>query len=409
MYITYWNPPKARQITFDEILAGVSNADVLKNYGDKTSTVTVCRNDLSERVRSITDIDEMINKLVDYNTRHADLESSDLSTHYRHFTIPKKSGGERPIDAPDSELKDALTELRDLLKSFMIASYHTSAHAYIEGRGILSAVKTHQRGHTFHKTNPTTGVSEKVTYENNWGVSFDFHGFFPSTNFRFMMGSLAQIYPFCLIMESQRGHEELKKAIKLCFLNDSLPQGTPISPWLTNVMMIPFDHLMTRKLTTGYKMKDGVTRYFTYTRYADDIDISCYLSFDPMEIQEVVKVALEFIHAPFTLNEKKTHYGNRHSSKNWILGLMWNQNNEVTVGWRNLKTFKSQIVYYIDSKRHGRNWDLEDVQKFNGKISYYKMVENDTIEYIIKKYNEKFGVDLMAMIKEDLRPKEGIM
>lgn len=409
MYITCWNPPKSRQITFDEILEGVVDVNSLMNYGDKTSTMTVCRNDLSQRLQSITNIKEMISKLKSYNEKYAELEASNLASHYRHFTIPKKSGGERPIDAPDQELKDALTELRLLLKSFMIADYHTAAHAYVENRGTLSAVKAHQMGHVRYKTDMTTGDRRKGTYLNNWGVSFDFHGFFPSTSFRFLMGQLSQIYPFALIMQDEEGKAELQKAIRMCFLNGGLPQGTPISPWLTNVMMIPFDHLINRKLTTGFKMKDGITRQFTYTRYADDIDISCHLSFDPMEMQDVIKAALEFIHAPFTLNEEKTHYGNRNSSENWMLGLMWNKDNEITVGWRNLKQFKAQIVYYIDAKKNGNGWELEDVQKFNGKISYYRMVEAEKIDYIIDHYNQKFDVNLMAMIKDDLRPKEGIV
>ena len=45
MYITYLNPPKTRQITFDEILAGVQNVEALHYGGSNTSTMTVCRND----------------------------------------------------------------------------------------------------------------------------------------------------------------------------------------------------------------------------------------------------------------------------------------------------------------------------------------------------------------------------
>lgn len=47
MYITYLNPPKTRQITFDEILAGVQNVEALHYGGSNTSTMTVCRNDLT--------------------------------------------------------------------------------------------------------------------------------------------------------------------------------------------------------------------------------------------------------------------------------------------------------------------------------------------------------------------------
>ena len=128
-----------------------------------------------------------------------------------------------------------------------------------------------------------------------------------------------------------------------------------------------------------------------------------------MEIQQIVIDTLNFFHAPFTLNETKTHYGNRHSSKNWCLGLMWNKDNQITVGWRNLKMFRSALTNYIDAKQHGRTWELEDLQKFNGKLNYYHMVEPEVIDELIRRYNAKFGTDIIAMLKEDLRPKEGIV
>lgn len=408
MYVTYWNPPKARQITFDEILAGVQNVEALHCGHSTTSTITVCRNDLTGKLKVITNIPEMISKLTEFNQKYAQLEASHLPAHYSHFEIPKKSGGWRPIDAPDKELSDALIELRELLRSFMIADYHTNAFAYMPGRCFLDAVRKHQAGHDKTEVDEETGVKKTINYQNHWAVKFDFHGFFPSTNIEFLLGSMSTIYPFALIMKDATGHSELVKALKLCFLNGGLPQGTPISPWLTNVMMIPFDHLITRKLCYGYKAKDGIEREFTYTRYADDILISCYHHFDPIEIQGIIIDALNYFHAPFTLNEEKTHYGNRHSSKNWCLGVMWNKDNQITVGWRNLKMFRSAMKNYIDAKKHGQTWELEDLQSFMGKLNYYHMVEPEVIDSLIHRYNERFHVDIIAMLKDDLRPKEGV-
>lgn len=407
MYITYWNPPKTRQISFEEVLAGVSDIGSLSRGGDDTSTMTICRENLTPKLEQITNVENMIDQLTAFNQKYAELEASNLSAHYYHFEIPKKSGGWRPIDAPDQELSDALSELQKILKSFMIADYHTNSFAYIPRRSFIDAVRKHQAGHVKTKEDPDTGEKKTVCYENNWAVKFDLHGFFPSTTPEFLKGMFSVVYPFALIMKYPRGYAELDKALNLCFLRGGLPQGTPISPWLTNVMMIPFDHLITRKLCYGYKMKDGIEREFTYTRYADDMMFSCYQSFNPMEIQDIVVDALDFIHAQFTLNAEKTHYGNRHSSKNWCLGLMWNKDNQITVGWRNLKNFRCAMTNYVDAKRRGQTWELEDLQKFMGKLNYYSMVEPEVIENLIDRYNKRFGVDLVAMLKDDLRPKEG--
>lgn len=405
MYVTYWNPPKMRQITFEEILMGVSNLNQMKLSGDETSTRTICVKDVPRRLLNLTDVPAMIQQLKEFNMKWTVLiNEQDLGVHYRHFSIPKRDGGWRPIDAPDTTLSDALIELRDLLKSFMIADYHTAAHAYIQNRSIITAVKAHVAGHPRTVVNQETGEVEVKAFPNNWKVSLDFHGFFPSTTPDFVFGMLSTIYPFNLIMRYSEGGEQLRMALRLAFLRGGLPQGTPMSPWLTNVMMIPFDHLMSRKLSK-LKMADGVTRQFTYTRYADDLHISCYLSFDPMEIQEIVIQALKFFNAPFCLNESKTRYGNRNSSENWMLGLMWNQNNEITVGWRNMKTFKAMVTNYIGAKKDGKDWDLEEVQHFNGLISYYKMVNRNATMDVIKKYNAKFHVNVEAMIHDDLTPK----
>lgn len=86
---------------------------------------------------------------------------------------------------------------------------------------------------------------------------------------------------------------------------------------------------------------------------------------------------------------------------------MWNKDNQITVGWRNLKMFRSAMKNYIDAKKRGETWELEDLQKFMGKLNYYHMVEPEVIDDLVHRYNEKFGVDVMAMLKDDLRLKDG--
>ena len=78
MYITYWNPPKTRQISFEEILAGVNNVESLRCGGDKTSTMTVSRSDLTPRLKMITDIPKMIEQLAEFNRKYSELESNPL-------------------------------------------------------------------------------------------------------------------------------------------------------------------------------------------------------------------------------------------------------------------------------------------------------------------------------------------
>ena len=82
---------------------------------------------------------------------------------------------------------------------------------------------------------------------------------------------------------------------------------------------------------------------------------------------------------------------------------MLNKDNKITIGHQKKKTFKAMCCSYIASKQNNQPWDRHDLEVFNGLISYYKMVEKDYILYTIDHYNQKYGVNMMAMIREDLR------
>ena len=111
-----------------------------------------------------------------------------------------------------------------------------------------------------------------------------------------MFAQLSKIFPFSEVARTPRGRNALTKALSLCFLNGGLPQGTPISPMLTNLMMIPFDHAI-----AGQLWKDG----FVYTRYADDITISHKYGFDYQEICAKIRAELMQQKAPFELKSKR--------------------------------------------------------------------------------------------------------
>ncbi|MCL2300941.1 MAG: hypothetical protein FWC27_12435 [Firmicutes bacterium] len=111
--------------------------------------------------------------------------------------------------------------------------------------------------------------------------------------------------------------------------------------------------------------------------------------------------AMQYFHAPFVVKPEKTRYGSK-SGSNWNLGVVLNKDNEITIGHQKKKHFHAMLNNYILDRRNGTAWPLEDIMAFNGLISYYKMVEKPTIEGIIGHYNQKYGVNTMAMIKADI-------
>lgn len=297
---------------------------------------------------------------------------------YYEFPIPKKDGGLRIIDAPDEELKSALKEQAEIYRKYFGALYHTSAFAYITGRDVVKCVKRHQQN------------------DSHWFAKFDLHGFFPSTTPEFVIGMLEMIFPFSEVLKRDDGREAIYKALSLGFLDGGLPQGTPLSPFLTNVMMIPVDHTLSNALIDF----DG--KRFVYTRYADDFIISSRVDFRFKDIEDAVVETLKFFDAPFYLNTKKTRYGSR-AGANWNFGIMLNKDNEMTIGYRNKRRLKAILTSYALDRTNGKKWDLGELQSINGIMSHYNNVEPGCCDAIIDRLNQKFGVDIKGFIKADLQ------
>lgn len=452
-YVTIKKNPSLYQMTFDDILDGKVDMSKMSNQ-PSTCTYTKYKKELDRNFLKQFDFNFMISKLKDFNEQVSELADKDRLTLYNNFYQEKRDKGMsyifkqifksqkkyikcdssevcreiskiirrvlsnhpavedeglvngaindcvnylisagfiisseemheifksayRKIDNPCSELKSRLTELKRIFEDDMFALYHTSAFAYIKGRSALDSVKRHQQN------------------ESRWFAKFDFSNFFGSTTENFVISMFSQIFPFSEIVKRTDGAEALRRAIDLCFLNGGLPQGTPISPTITNVMMIPIDY----KISNELRKED---KHFIYTRYADDILISSRYDFDCKKIQQYLIDTLKIFNAPFTIKEEKTRYGSS-AGRNWNLGVMLNKDNNITIGHQRKKAFKATCHNYIMSKQNRQEWSLDEVQSFNGLISYFKMIEKDYIEYVIRHYNEKFHINLESMIKEDLK------
>ena len=160
-------------------------------------------------------------------------------------------------------------------------------------------------------------------------------------------------------------------------------------------MMIPVDFEITRTL------REYNHQRFVYTRYADDFQISSKYSFSFTEIQDVIVSILKNFEAPFTINSAKTRYGSS-AGQNWNLGLMLNKDNEITVGHKKKRQFQAMLSSYVMDRKNGIAWDKSDIQTMEGYRNYYRMVEREKIDGIVKHLSDKFGVDIVKAIKEDL-------
>lgn len=290
--------------------------------------------------------------------------NKDMHSAYEVFYIPKHSGGRRQIHAPHEDLKRLLRDVADFMQTEMLCLSHDCAYAYVKGRSTKDALVVHQQNNS------------------KWFLKLDMKDFFPNSNPEFIKRKLLNIAPFaCMEMHHDAVTNAFLDALmQVATLDNGLPQGTPISPLLTNLAMVAFDYHLNN---------EARDKQMRYTRYADDILISSAVQFNPIEITRMVERI--FQGAPWTINKEKTRFGTS-AGRNWNLGLMLNKDNNITLGYKKKERLKAGVNNFLESFTKQEPWDIMEVQQFIGNISYFQSIEPDYCKFVIKRLEEKHGV-----------------
>lgn len=393
MYYTFKVPPRIKHtnITVEEILNDLSFIEKGFHTITTEEKVKVKKHTLKTEANAT-----FATHILNYYNQEEIIKTCELirSTNaniseprYRQFTIPKKSDPtkKRPIDAPCDALKAIQTMTKNLLENTLHMLPSNEAYAYAKGRCHVDSVKVHQEN------------------ESKWFLKIDLKDFFPSHTPKYVEKMLKQIYPIQLFEDST------KDAIIECisevgFLNGALPMGTPLSPTLTNLCMVPIDYEIKKKLIEKLPSYSLI-----YTRYADDMIISCKYNFDFIKVIQAINEVFRDFNSPFIIRKDKTQFGSS-SGKNWTLGVMLNKDNNITIGHKNNQKLRSMIFnFFMDHFQIdcivpvGRAWSKEEVQKLQGLLAYYHEVEPEYLEYCKKKYSKKFHKDFDQLVKERLQ------
>ena len=302
----------------------------------------------------------------------ADAYIAEHGTVYHTFHIPKASGGLRTIQAPEEGLKDLQRRIAHALQyapntRFPLVYAHNAAYAYVPGRSPKEALITHQQ------------------HRSKWFLKLDIKDFFPSIDAAFLSSTLIQLWPFCFIP-----HEVLLNLIRACTLDGKLPQGSPASPVLSNLVMLPYDKLISDILFNFEK------HFYIYTRYADDLLISCRQEMKPDKITNIITTCLH--NTPFNINRDKTRYGSS-AGRNWNLGLMLNKDNKITVGHMTKQAMRAATNNFLFSARKGEPWSVEDTQVLIGELGYLKHIEPEYYHHIIRKAELKHHLAFQHIVK----------
>jgi len=370
-YITYAKKQREKQITAWDVINGVTESALMPDR-NTYDTVTFTTEEIPIRMLANLKLTKMVDALHNFIENHKELFESGIDSHYHPYNIPKKSGGHRQIDKPDEELKNAQRQLKFIFENIIGAPYHTCAFAYVPHRCCLYAMQRHQSNHS------------------RWFAKFDFSKFFPNTTKEFVLKMFSMIYPYNEILTSVKGKEYFEKALDICMYQGRLPQGSPISPMITNIMMIPLDLEIARWCREH-------TPHLVYTRYADDITITSEYDFKWTEVQTFLKNTLAKWETPFSLNAEKTRYGSS-AGRNWNLGLMLNKDGNITVGYKRKKILKATLFSFMMSDAKEEKWELGELQEMLGNLNYCRMVEKEAVEQILNKLSLKFNKNVYDTI-----------
>jgi retron-type reverse transcriptase len=294
---------------------------------------------------------------------------------YQTFTIKKKSGADRTINAPVKGLKSILRSLNFVLQC--VYEPHEAATGFVLEKSIVDNAKKHVGHHyvlnmdlkDFFHTFDRNRVKIGFIYE-----PFNLNG--DREPLAFLLASLCT-HPF-----------EIDGEVKTV-----LPQGSPTSPTITNILCKKLD----RRLN-GLANRFGAT----YSRYADDITFSSphNIYTDEAFNKELKRIIGE--DQKLVINPKKTRLqkaGYRQEATGLIV------NDKVNVRRRYVKQIRMWLYYwekfgyekaeqifkrdYISDKGHVKNINAGLVNVLDGKLEFLKMVKG-TEDGTYKGLKERF-------------------
>ncbi|MFT5298830.1 MAG: RNA-directed DNA polymerase [Colwellia sp.] len=291
---------------------------------------------------------------------------------YKHFHIDKKNSEKRSINAPTKKLKKTHKIIKNELETIYFP--RKSAHGFIKGRSII----TNARPHTNKK----------------YVFNIDLTNFFGSIHF-VRVRNLFQSYPLKLPMPLAT------VLAQLCCHKDSLPQGSPASPIISNMITYKLDKEL-QQLAHKHRC--------TYTRYVDDITFSFSQSRGrlPKEILSVTKDKQLFIGKVlskiikdngFDINPDKSRVNSR-DQKQEVTGLI--VNDKVNLPRSFIR--KTSSILYAWEKFGLQKTEEQYLKEFHKKTilpKHYKRINENNGEFFRRIVKGKINLIKMVRGQDD--------
>ena len=319
---------------------------------------------------------------------------------YKVYEISKKNKrkGKRTIAQPTPKLKKIQRET--VLKLEKTMPVHPSAKAYIKGvNGILANAEAHKDSKFFFKydfTNFFPSIKaadfnkhlEKAEYaEYNEQDRIDFLRIFFRFDKQTTKGKPTNVFSKLRNKDlNEHTNATLLKLITKNYKDEfQLSIGAPSSPFVSNVIMFDFDTHMDK-----WAKENG----FIYTRFADDITISCQKPETTKTITAVLNKTLKGLDYPtLQLNDSKQKSVSL-KSRVTITGLNITSEHKVSLGRKKKKTIRAMIDHYVKG-----TFPKHKINELSGWLAYANAVDNDFFKSMQKKYTPERIASIMQRPK----------
>jgi RNA-directed DNA polymerase len=300
---------------------------------------------------------------------------------YNQFKIPKKNGGERTINAPTGKLKTIQSALSNLLLDCLdeinqekfpnseLAKPSAKHSKILKVKCNSAQAKQPSLSHGFERqrsiiTNAMMHLDQKNV------LNIDLENFFQSFNFGRVRGFFIKNRNFKL-----DPHIATVIAQIACH-NNELPQGSPCSPVITNLITHSLD-IRLAALAASHSC--------IYTRYADDITFSTREKIFPPQIMGYEnwlyingkKLSYEIKRAGFKINTKKTRIQYKDSRQD-VTGLIVNQKpNTKKEYWRTVRAQCNSLFKTgsFDNKVNDETM-IGNINELEGQLNFIDQVDH---------------------------------
>ncbi len=268
------------------------------------------------------------------STLEATQPGTALTASYRIYTIAKKNGKRRIIQAPNRPLKTLQRALLD--RGFAQLLPHDCATGFRPGYSTLDNARPHERKRIVAKV--------------------DVESFFPSTRYASVLRVCGQLWGATL---SPRA---VHLVAELCTVDGGLPTGAPTSPAIANLVLKPAD----AALATVCQRK-GVT----YTRFADDLTFSS----DSEAAVRVLPFVSEVLRTHgYRLAHQKTGVFRR-GRRQTVTGLVVNE--KATLSRPERRLLRAMVEHRVHGKAVTRDGLEQSDAVLRGHLSYLALSRPD--------------------------------